>query len=592
MLSGDDISADFIFCDYCKGPVAKAVETFCGQVCLDLYKKQHGQTPKELEAQQAAKKKKTGGGQRGGRTSSGQSRGNFNQGWSQNQGGFQKQGGYQNQGGFNNNGGFQNQGFQNQNQGFQNQNQGFQTQNQGFQNQNQGFQNQNQNQGFQNQNQGFQNQNQGFQNQNQGLQNQGGFQNQGGYQNGGQMFGNNQGGQGMGPGMNMGQGYGSNQSMGGGQGMGVGGGSGFDASQGAGNNAGPSGNFQGYGEGYGGQGWGGTDVNANHTGPNPEMGMLAQGGFKPQRNNQPGGFGNNANRADNFSGQNQDRSEFLGAGQKRPAGPEDDRPRRKKRTLYANEYRFLIHADHVRKILGEKGFLMRRILEKVRFFDKDAKIMIFTKNTIGEPIPHEARDRILCIHATVAGLERALEKIIPIVQPQNLGKKVKLELRLAVPKFCCGTIVGNNGEKVKKIKEDLKSYIQTYQIPLPCSEESVIRIQNFHLDELVETALRIWDEISDNKVTKGYYHYDPIIFPPQAFGNTGSFVDTYFYQSEIAAGRLIDTPYSGKQKVPTADSEFEGGQGYTGFDEIELSSAKPVNNAVYDYGTLYSGNFK
>ena len=39
MLSGDDISADFIFCDYCKGPVAKAVETFCGQVCLDLYKK-------------------------------------------------------------------------------------------------------------------------------------------------------------------------------------------------------------------------------------------------------------------------------------------------------------------------------------------------------------------------------------------------------------------------------------------------------------------------------------------------------------------------------------------------------------------------
>lgn len=235
-----------------------------------------------------------------------------------------------------------------------------------------------------------------------------------------------------------------------------------------------------------------------------------------------------------------------GAGQKRPS--HNDPYGKKARTALANSHRFLIPAELVQGIIGKGGQHIKEITAYVREVDPEAKISIYAQCANGEPLMDGAADRVMGIQATVDGLQRALEKMIPHCQfAAKTERRKKLEVRFLAPAHTTSSVIGRGGEIVKRLKEETKSFIQVYTLPLPMSEETVIRMQNFELEDMISTVLRVVEAVAPNKSERPIIFYDPIWFNQGDFGDTGSYVDTFWFQDAISSGQLKLTPYSGRK---------------------------------------------
>merc|ERR1719326_900182 len=203
-----------------------------------------------------------------------------------------------------------------------------------------------------------------------------------------------------------------------------------------------------------------------------------------------------------------------------------------------------------------------------------------------------AVDRVMSVQSTVDGLAMALAHLVPSVQIHHNHKSFrggrggrgghggvpgqksqKLELRLLVPAHCCSGIIGKGGSVIKRIKEETSSYIQVYTQPMPRSEEHCVRIQNFEEADLITTAVKVFESIADIKGKNPITMYDPIFFEHGEYGDTGSYIDTEWYQEALRSGVAKPTPYKQiRAAARSAYTDHASHAAYTGYEE------------EYDYG--------
>ena len=256
----------------------------------------------------------------------------------------------------------------------------------------------------------------------------------------------------------------------------------------------------------------------------------------------------------------------------------------KKRKIMDDVYRFLVREDLVRSIIGKGGEHIKIIKEEAKAHGIETKVSIYAQGANGTPLMEGSVDRVMSIQSTVEGLGMALTHLLPSVQIHknfragmrggaSFGRgSQKLELRLIVPSHCCSGIIGKGGSVIRRIKEETKSYIQVYTLPLPLSEEYCVRIQNFEAPDLVNTAVKVFESIADIKGKNPIIMYDPIFFNHGEHGDTGSYIDTEWYQEALRSGAAQPTPYK-------AIRSFQGR--YPGYHGQRYEEAY---NYEYDYG--------
>lgn len=236
----------------------------------------------------------------------------------------------------------------------------------------------------------------------------------------------------------------------------------------------------------------------------------------------------------------------------------------KKRKIMDDVYRFLVREDLVRSIIGKGGEHLKIIKEEAKAVGIETKVSIYAQGANGACLMEGAIDRVMSIQSTVEGLRMALLHLLPSVQIRKPGRAgaQKLELRLIVPAHCCSGIIGKGGSVIKKMKDTTKSYIQVYTLPLPMSEEYCVRIQNFEPTDLVNTAVMVFETIADIKGKNPITMYDPIYFEHGEYGDTGSYIDTEWYQEALRAGVAKPTPY---KAVRHGYHSYSGDYGYDGY---------------------------
>ena len=253
----------------------------------------------------------------------------------------------------------------------------------------------------------------------------------------------------------------------------------------------------------------------------------------------------------------------------------------KKRKIMDDVYRFLVREDLVRIVIGKGGANIRSIKEEAKESGIETKVSIYAQNSNGAPLMEGAVDRVMSVQSSEDGLSMALNNIVPAVQTHqqhNAGrgrggghgeqKRMKLELRLVVPAHCCSGIIGKGGSIIKKIKEDTNSYIQVYTLPLPNSDEHCVRIQNFEAEDLIATAVLVFQAIAEIKGKQPITMYDPIYFEHGEYGDTGSYIDTEWYQEALRSGIAKPTPYKQIRSAgPPAHEEAYGGGYQEGYDD-------------------------
>jgi hypothetical protein len=164
-----------------------------------------------------------------------------------------------------------------------------------------------------------------------------------------------------------------------------------------------------------------------------------------------------------------------------------------------------------------------------------------------------------------------------------------------VPSHCCSGIIGKGGSVIKKIKEETQSYIQVYTLPLPMSEEYCVRIQNFEASDLVKTAVKIFASIADIKGKNPIIMYDPIFFNQGDYGDTGSYIDTEWYQEALRSGVAQPTSFkaarSASQGRYPAYPEYEEAYNYDyGYEEYVPGygyGEEFMEGYGYEYGDPY-----
>lgn len=284
----------------------------------------------------------------------------------------------------------------------------------------------------------------------------------------------------------------------------------------------------------------------------------------------------------------------------------------KKRKIMDDVYRFLIREDLVRSVIGKGGEHIKIIKDEAKEHGIETKVSIYAQGANGTPLMEGSIDRVMSIQSTVDGLGMALAHLLPSLQihknfrsgirggggPFGRGSQ-KLELRLIVPSHCCSGIIGKGGSVIKKIKEETQSYIQVYTLPLPMSEEYCVRIQNFEASDLVKTAVRIFTSIADIKGKNPIIMYDPIYFNQGEYGDTGSYIDTEWYQEALRSGVAQPTSYKAARSVSQGRypgypmhaeaysygyGEFVPGYGYgEEYMETEGYGCEYVDPYYYDY---------
>jgi len=128
-----------------------------------------------------------------------------------------------------------------------------------------------------------------------------------------------------------------------------------------------------------------------------------------------------------------------------------------------------------------------------------------------------------------------------------------------------------------------------YTLPLPESEEHCVRIQNFELPDLITTAIRVFEAIAEIKGRTPVIMYDPIYFEHGEYGDTGSLIDSDWYQSAIRAGTAKPTPFKAIRAAMQGGPPAGYGAG-AGYDEgygYEESYGYETAGAGYDDGYGY-----
>lgn len=300
-----------------------------------------------------------------------------------------------------------------------------------------------------------------------------------------------------------------------------------------------------------------------------------------------------------------------GFGQKRPAESYDYEDYSsggggytKKRKIMDDVYRFLVREDLVRAVIGKGGDHIRMIKEDAKAAGIETKVSIYAQGSNGAPLMDGAVDRVMSIQSSVDGLEMALTNLVPSVQIHHNHKSFrggrggrgggvpgqksqKLELRLLVPAHCCSGIIGKGGSVIKRIKEETNSYIQVYTLAMPLSEEHCVRIQNFEAPDLIATAVKVFESIADIKGKNPIVMYDPIYFEHGEHGDTGSYIDTEWYQEALRSGVAKPTPY--KQIRGAARTGMAAGHAAYAYEEPYDESGGYGYDEGYGYGAYDEG---
>lgn len=305
-----------------------------------------------------------------------------------------------------------------------------------------------------------------------------------------------------------------------------------------------------------------------------------------------------------------------GYGQKRPAEYNDYEDYSsgggytKKRKIMDDVYRFLVREDLVRAIIGKGGDHIRMIKEEAKSAGIETKVSIYAQTSNGAPLMEGAVDRVMSVQSTTEGLAMALTNLVPSVQIHHNHKSFrggrggrgggapgqksqKLELRLLVPAHCCSGIIGKGGSVIKRIKEETNSYIQVYTLAMPGSEEHCVRIQNFEAPDLITTAVKVFESIADIKGKNPIIMYDPIYFLHGHYGDTGSYIDTEWYQEALRSGVAKPTPYKQIRGAarPAHTAPAPSHADYTGYEEEYDYGYDEGYGYAYDEGYGYEEDY-
>ena len=206
------------------------------------------------------------------------------------------------------------------------------------------------------------------------------------------------------------------------------------------------------------------------------------------------------------------------------ARDQGNHPQQHRKILGENTYRILIRESKVKVVLGPEGRHIKDIKDKCT---EASKITIYTQHADGEPFPPNCPDRILNLECSNDDLEVVITDLIPHLQiaPPDLMIHKYNEIRLVVPEFVCSMIIGKGGENVKNIQKDLKSFVQVHKEPLPYSTEYVVSLTNKDVSSLAATVTRIFDTINGIKSISHVTMYNPVVWFPGNFGDTGSFTE-------------------------------------------------------------------
>ena len=254
----------------------------------------------------------------------------------------------------------------------------------------------------------------------------------------------------------------------------------------------------------------------------------------------------------------------------------------KKRKIMDDVYRFVVREDLVKTVIGKGGENIRIIKDLAKEQGIETKVSIYAQGANGALLMEGAIDRVMSVQTTIEGLAMALEYLVPAVQIFKNRNGQKLEIRLIVPSHCCSGIIGKGGSVIKKIKEETNSYIQVYTLPLPQSEEYCVRIQNFEAADLIKTAVLVFESIADIKGKNPIIMYDPIYFEHGEFGDTGSYVDTEWYQEALRSGVAQPTSFKTVRQI-----RGRGGRGSFAPQPSHYQYDEAYDSGYGDYGYGY-----
>jgi hypothetical protein len=216
------------------------------------------------------------------------------------------------------------------------------------------------------------------------------------------------------------------------------------------------------------------------------------------------------------------------------AGPIRSMPQRRRKILGENTYRILIKESKVKVVLGPEGRHIKDIRNKC---NEPCKITIYTQHANGEPFPPESPDRILNLECGPVDLENVLIELIPHLQvaaPELMMDKFN-EIRLVVPEFVCSMIIGKQGINVKNIQKDFRSFVQVHKDPLPDSSEFVVSLTNKDVSCLAASVNRIYESIQSIKCISPVTMFNPVVWYPGDFGDTGSFIEDMNVRPQVQA---------------------------------------------------------
>jgi len=195
----------------------------------------------------------------------------------------------------------------------------------------------------------------------------------------------------------------------------------------------------------------------------------------------------------------------------------------KKRRVNENVYRILVPVKSVKVIIGPKGEHIRNLKESA---GEGCKVSIYTQGADKAPIAEGTSERVVSIEGSMEQVSHCLTELVPKIQNVPMERvRGRLNLKLVIPEHCCSAVIGPKGANSKKIKEDTDTRVQVYTDPLPGSGEHVVGLRNEDKEQLIAAALKVYELIQEIKGKSNVLLYEPHIWTPGDFGNTGSYHD-------------------------------------------------------------------
>ena len=262
-------------------------------------------------------------------------------------------------------------------------------------------------------------------------------------------------------------------------------------------------------------------------------------------------------------------------------------PQQHRKILGENTYRILIRESKVKVVLGPEGRHIKEIKSKCK---EASKITIYTQHADGEPFPPNCPDRILNLDCSFDDLELILTDLIPHLQiaPPDLMTHKYNEIRLVVPEFVCSMIIGKAGVNVKNIQKDLKSFVQVHKDPLPYSTEYVVSLTNKDINALASSVTRIFDTINSIKSISNVTMYNPVVWFPGDFGDTGSFTEESHGRSHYNSTHQEPRFYREEPRYHDDDPYQQSG--YVGNGSPRCSSENHASNRQYSNNRSMRGS--